>query len=159
MIIKDVDDLDFINYKKPSMFIAFPRCAFKCDQLNGCKVCQNSHLAKEPDIEIDIFDLAKRYIMNNLTEAVVCGGLEPLDSFEDVLLFIWTLRVFFQCDDDVVIYTGYDKDEIIDKIEQLKKFDNIIIKFSRFIMNRPSREDKVLGVTLASDNQYAEKIS
>lgn len=159
MIVKDVVETDTVNYKKTSMFIIFPKCNFKCDILNKCKVCQNSHLAKEPDIEVDIFELARKYIMNDLTEAIVCGGLEPLDSFKDVLLFIWTLRVFFQCDDDVVIYTGYDKDEIDDKIKRLQEFKNIIIKFGGFIMNKPSRYDDVLGVTLASDNQYAERIS
>ena len=35
---------------------------------------------------------------------------------------------------------------------------NIIIKFGRFIPNRPSRYDEVLGVELASDNQFAKRI-
>ena len=41
----------------------------------------------------------------------------------------------------------------------LKNYDNIIIKYGRYIPNQPSRYDSILGVTLASDNQYAERIS
>ena len=63
------------------------------------------------------------------------------------------------CDDDIVIYTGYNKEEIVDKITQLADFKNIIIKFGRYVPNRPSRYDEILGITLVSDNQYAEKIS
>ena len=63
------------------------------------------------------------------------------------------------CNDDVVIYTGYYPDEIKDALDVLKGFKNIIIKFGRYIPNRQSRYDEILGVTLASDNQYAERIS
>ena len=33
---------DFTNYKKPSMYIAFPSCTFKCEGECGQKICQNS---------------------------------------------------------------------------------------------------------------------
>ena len=35
----------------------------------------------------------------------------------------------------------------------------IIIKYGRFIPNQQKHYDEILGVYLASDNQYAEKIS
>ena len=35
---------------------------------------------------------------------------------------------------------------------------SIIIKFGRFIPNKPSRFDELLGVELASDNQYAMRL-
>lgn len=158
MIIKDIIDNDFVNYKKYSMFIAFPFCTFKCDKLNGCKVCQNAHLAHEPNIEVDTVDLINRYLNNNLTEAVVMGGMEPLDSFEDLKEFVWALRHMFICDDDIVIYTGYNKEEIKEQVEWLSQFPNIIIKFGRFVMNQQPHYDEVLGVNLASKNQYAQKI-
>ena len=44
-------------------------------------------------------------------------------------------------------------------INNLKQFPNIIIKFGRFIPNQQSHYDEVLGINLASDNQYAKKIS
>jgi len=159
MIVKNIIDEDVINYKKTSMFIAFPRCSFKCDKLNGCQVCQNSQLANEPDIEIDVDELCKRYINNGLTEAVVAGGLDPMDSFDDLIEFIWTLRLVYECEDDVVIYTGYDDYEIADKIDTLSRIPNIIVKFGRYIKDQQPHYDEVLGVNLASDNQYAKHIS
>ena len=61
--------------------------------------------------------------------------------------------------DDIIIYTGYDKNEIEDQIMILKKYKNIIVKFGRYVPGQQAHFDKVLGVELASDNQYAEKIS
>ena len=57
-----------------------------------------------------------------------------------------------------MIYTGYLKDEILEKIDQLRKFKNIIIKFGRYIPDSEKTFDETLGVHLPSDNQYAEKI-
>ena len=136
------------------MFLIFPYCSFKCDKEFGNNICQNSALAKEPIIEIDIKKLVFRYIKNPLTYAIVCGGLEPFDSFEDLYTFICVLRAF--SNDPIIIYTGYNKDEILNYLTRLKQIKNIIIKFGRYIPNAPHRYDEILGVELASDNQYAE---
>lgn len=157
MIIKGIIDEDFINYKKPCMVIEFPYCSFKCDKECGMQVCQNGTLANSPNIDIERFALVERYLNNNITNSVVTQGLEPLDSWDDLITFIFLLRMY--TDDDVVIYTGYNKDEIAEKIEILKYFKNIIIKFGRYIPNQTPHYDDVLGVKLASDNQYAERIS
>ena len=61
--------------------------------------------------------------------------------------------------DDIVIYTGYNKEEIGNKINILKQFPNIIIKFGRFIPGHEKHYDDVLCVELASNNQFAEVIS
>ena len=61
--------------------------------------------------------------------------------------------------DEIIIYTGYYPEEIEEKINKLKQFANIIVKFGRYIPDRPSRYDEVLGVTLISDNQFAKRIS
>lgn len=61
--------------------------------------------------------------------------------------------------DDVVIYTGYYPHELEVEIQQLKKFKNIVVKFGRYLLNSTPKYDEVLGVTLASDNQYAVRIS
>ena len=159
MIIKELRDEDFVNYKKPSMFIAFPSCTFKCERECGKKMCQNSELVKAPDINIRVVDLVDRYLSNPITSAVVCGGLEPMDSFEDLWRFIVHLRVK-GCNDNVVIYTGYYKNEIPeDYLHRLRAIPNIIVKWGRFIPNQQSRYDEILGVKLASYNQYAEVIS
>ena len=153
MKIKGLITEDFVNYKKASMTIIFPYCTFKC----GKDYCQNSSLAKTPIIEISIDDLVNRYINNPITEAVVMQGLEPFDSWNDLKEFVQKLREYNN--DDIVIYTGYNKDEVIEYIKELSMYPNIIVKFGRYIPNQEKHYDDVLGVHLASNNQYAERIS
>lgn len=158
MLVKTIIDTDLINYKIPGMLIGFPACTFKCDKECGKKVCQNSKLSLEPNIAITINNIINRYIKNNkYSHSLICGGLEPFDSWEDLLELIVKFREVSQ--DDVVIYTGYNKDEILNKVEILKSYPNIIIKFGRFVPNQEKHFDEVLGVELASTNQYAERIS
>lgn len=157
--IKQLQDEDFLNYKKPCMFIGFPHCSFKCEKECGIKCCQNSELAQVPNIEIGINTIVKRYINNSITSAIVIGGLEPFDTEEDLINLIFELRK--ETNDDIVIYTGYNKEEIQyrESYKKIVNFKNIIIKFGRFIPNQEKHFDQVLGVNLASDNQYAEKVS
>ncbi len=157
MIIKQLLDEDFVNYKKPSMFIGFPSCSWKCEKECGKKVCQNGTLATSPDITIGVKSIVNRYINNPITSSIICGGLEPFDTWDDLYQLIVYMRVSTQ--DDIVIYTGYYKEEIEEYINELKAFRNIIIKFGRYIPNQEKHYDEVLGVYLASNNQYAEKIS
>lgn len=173
MEVKGIIDEDFVNYKKPSMYIAFPNCSFKCDLFNQCKICQNSSLAQEPTINIDKNELIERYLANPITEAFVLSGLEPFDSILDLLAFVNAVRNDYNCHDDIVIYTGYTEEELLngrydgDSPELLREyysylchsFDSIIIKFGRFIMNDTPHKDEVLGVELASRNQYAREVS
>ena len=157
MKIKGLVEYDISNYYKPSMFIIFPYCTFKCDYECGRAVCQNSALAKEEIKNIKPKDLMERYVNNPLTKAIVCGGLEPLDSLQDLSNFIELARLF--TNDDIVIYTGYTEEESAEIIKELSKEKNIIIKFGRFIPDQESHYDEVLGVNLASPNQYARRIS
>lgn len=159
MIVKGIIDEDFINYKKPSMIIEMPTCTFKCDKDYGKPICQNSNLVMAQNIEIDALQIIYRYLTNPITKAIVFQGLEPFDSFDDMISIIYELRQNYMNQDDIIIYTGYNKDEIKDQIEYLKKYPNIIIKFGRYIPNQPSHFDDILGVKLASPNQYAERIS
>lgn len=156
MIIKGITDEDFVNYHLPSMFIAFPRCTFKCEKECGIQCCQNAALANEPLISISEKELVRRYMENPISRALVCGGLEPFDSYQDLTELIKAFRAYSS--DDIVIYTGYEKDEIEALVEMLKPFKNIVIKFGRYIPNREPIDSILLGVTLASDNQYAERI-
>ena len=154
MKIKGLISEDFVNYKKPAMTIMFPHCnGFKC----GAEYCQNSPLSKAEDIEMNISNIVIRYLNNPITESVVMQGLEPFDSWDDLIEFVKQLRE--STDDDIVIYTGYYKEEIIDKVEILRKYKNIIIKYGRFLYNDKPIFDDILGITLASSNQYAERIS
>ena len=157
MILKGIIFEDFINYKKPSMVLEFPKCSFKCEKECGIKMCQNSSLVNEPNITIDVEKVVDYYINNPITSAVVMQGLEPFDTYQQLLEFITELRK--QTDDDVVIYTGYYKDEINKYVKELSKFKNIIIKFGRFIPDQKEHYDEILGIKLMSNNQYSEKIS
>ena len=153
MKLIDVVDYDIVNYKKPSMFLIFPYCSFKC----GRAECQNSALAEEQLKEVTMLSLIERYNCFPLSESIVCGGLEPFDSWEDLQALVLNFRYYYP--DYIVIYTGYTEEEIQDKIEWLSLYENIIIKFGRYIPNEVSHFDEVLGVRLKSSNQYAKKIS
>ena len=158
MKIKGIIFEDTINYKKISLTIMMPYCSFKCDKECGSNICQNGALANSPNIEIDPKQIIKKYYLDNyLVDAIVFQGLEPFDSWDDLLNFIEEFRKVSS--DDIVIYTGYNENEIADKIELLFQYDNIIIKFGRYVPNQESHFDEVLGVKLASSNQYAKKIS
>lgn len=159
MIVKGITDEDFVNYKLPSMFIASPTCTFKCEKEAWSSCCQNSSLAaaKEYDVNPDV--VIKRYLRNPITKAICFGGLEPFDRIFDVLEFVSALRIKFKCDDPVVIYTGYYPHEIELSLQRLAKYKNIIVKFGRYVPGEEPHYDEVLGVMLASSNQYAEVIS
>ena len=158
MIVKGIIYEDIVNYKKCSETIMFPRCSFKCEKECGQQVCQNSKLAKMPDIEIFMSTIVEKYISNIYSEAFVFQGLEPFDNWSDLYCLVMAIRSV-NIEDDIVIYTGYREDEISDKIDRLSKYKNIIIKFGRCIPNQEKHFDEILGVYLASDNQYAKKIS
>lgn len=156
--IKQLLDEDFVNYKKPSMFIGFPNCTWKCEKDCGEKMCQNKELALSPDIEISCQKIVDRYMQNPITKAIVCGGLEPFDNWEDLVNLIHEFRKHTQ--DFIIIYSGFYLSEINDKVEYLRQnYDNIIVKFGRFVPNKEPHYDEVLGIKLASPNQYAERIS
>ena len=160
MLIKGIIDEDFVNYKKPAMVIEFPYCDFKCDKECGKPICQNSPLTKIHNIKIEEEYIIEKYLKNPITEAIICQGLEPLDTMVMLFLFIKKFREF--SNDDIVIYTGYNKEEKRpqDLIEFIKRnqYKNIVIKYGRYIPDQTPHYDEVLGVKLASDNQYAERL-
>lgn len=161
MRVLTIVDERFDDYKKPAMFIGTISCGGKCCIEAGIptSVCQNDGWRSRAPIEVDNFELCKRYLDNKVSEAIVFGGLEPFEQFYEMEEFIHDFRVILGCGDDIVIYTGYYPEEIKEQLKILSAYKNIIIKFGRFVPNSTSRFDDILGVTLASDNQYAERIS
>lgn len=157
MHIKGLIDEDFVNYKVPSMFVITSQCDFKCDKECGKAVCQNLPLATYPVLDINTEVLVDRYIRNDISKAVVIGGLEPFDTADDLFDFICKFRK--RCDDDIVIYTGYYEHEIQTMIDKLKaEQKNIVVKFGRFIPDKTKHYDSELGIYLASDNQIGVRI-
>lgn len=151
---------DFVNYRKPCMTIQTPVCkCFKCDQDCGMPVCQNSALATAPTLEYSNEAIINAFITNTIACAICFQGLEPFDTFDDLYNFIMQFRNKFNRTEDIVIYTGYNKEEINSQLKLLKQFPNIIVKFGRYVPNQEKHYDEILGVSLASPNQYAERIS
>lgn len=160
IVLRDVVVEDFCNYKLPSMFLISSYCDWKCCREANIdeSVCQNHGLISGSVKQIPYKSLYQAYIDNNITKAIIIGGLEPFLQFEEILGLISYFREK-GCMDVFVIYTGYYFSEIPEQIEKLRKMPNIIVKYGRYIPDKSSRYDEVLGITLASNNQYAEKIS
>ena len=148
------------DYKYPSMFIAVAGCDWKCCTEAGipASVCQNEILSRGKDVEIPSDEIFNLYASNPITKAIVIGGLEPMLQIEDIIELIEVCRSH-ECQDDVVIYTGYYPNEVKEEILRLKEYNNIVIKFGRFIPNSEPVQDDVLSVELSSKNQFALRIS
>lgn len=156
MDIIDYKDIDFVNYKQPSLYVIMPYCSFKCDYECGREVCQNSSLVYQDHHDISNERLTALFDANPITKAIVFAGLEPFDTngFESFIDYFRKTH-----NDTIVIYTGYTENEIHEWEPWIYKYSNIIIKFGRFIPDQEPHYDEVLGVTLASPNQYAKEIN
>jgi hypothetical protein len=159
MKLKGIIDCDLINYKQPVMTLEFPTCDFKCDKLNGCQVCQNLSLVAEPTISVTEYTIWDLYNKNPITKGICCQGLEPLDSEMELYNLIDFIRAGKNCNDPIIIYTGYNKEEKLEFVNIIRNYPNIIIKWGRYIVGQQPHYDEVLGANLASDNQYAELVS
>ena len=149
----------FQDYKLPSLFLASCFCDFKCCLEAGIStsVCQNSALENSEIKDIPNETIYASYANDPITKAVVIGGLEPMLQAAEIRDLIDLFRIRSD-HSPFVIYTGYYPEEIEDKLAMLRPLGNIVVKYGRYVPGRPSRYDDVLGVELASDNQYAEKI-
>lgn len=160
MKILDLIETDFVNYKVPCMTVMFPYCTFKCNKDAGKVVCHNYEFKNSKLVDISCDEIVERYIGNPLSEALVMQGLEPFDSFDELYSLIYKFAEASK--DDIVIYTGYNEEEIEDQIKDLCNIiesNKLIIKFGRFIPDDKPVFDEVLGVELQSSNQYAKVIT
>ena len=160
IILKDIKMEVFQDYKKPSMLLSTAYCTWKCCTEHGLdiSVCQNSELAKQRNHVYKFDMIYNMYQKNGITKAIIIAGLEPMLQFQEVISLIDYFRSR-NSNDTFVIYTGYNKEELVEQIEELKKYPNIVVKYGRYVPDSESRYDEVLGITLASSNQYAEQIS
>ena len=156
----DVKTDDITDYLKTSLLLVTPKCSGKCGEK-----CQNYFLIKNATTkQYAVSSIVNLY--NNLTthNAVVFAGLEPFDTFNDTQILV---DAFLQNDKpiDIVIYTGYYQQSITDKVNVLlqklikTKSTNktIIIKFGPYIAENRSYYSNILGIKLATDNQYVKR--
>ncbi len=153
----------FQDYKVPSMYLASCFCDWKCCP-DKPYVCQNNPIANLPVTDIPNDEILDTYLSDPITEAIIIAGLEPLLQANEVCSLIRRaverdIRTTF------VIYTGYTVCEARDIgfFDELKatgygKDVQVIIKYGRYVPEQQPHFDEVLGVDLASDNQYAEII-
>ena len=157
--VLDINDSDLINYSEPTFnILAGISCTFKCCP-NNPEICHNNPLCNQNPIRCEIPKLIERFNNQNLCKTITFQGLECLDNLKQILWFIYHFRK--TNNNTIIIWTGYTKDECEDLIYLIKekmKWENIIIKYGRFIPDQQPHYDEVLGVELASDNQYAERI-
>lgn len=159
---------DFVNYKEPGMFLGFCFCSGKCNEDAGRVVCQNYGLYHTGLVNISVEEIIERYKSNPITKCLILGGLEPFDSFYDLveLCSKWKEafadpNYLYNTDNKIIIYTGYYPFEIVDRLHELAMVCGgieVIIKFGRYIPGHKPHYDPVLGVNLASDNQYADHL-
>lgn len=158
MRVKAVEIEAFGDYKYPAMLIGANGCDWKCERECGERLCQNSSLASSPAIDIAPYRLLELYQSSTLTRAIIFGGLEPMLQIDEVESVIKCFRKN-GISDPIIIYTGYNPPEIEEQLNILRRYKNIIVKFGRFVPGQKPHMDKVLGVMLASDNQYAVQLT
>ena len=156
MKLNNLIEEDFVNYEKPGLFLGFPYCTGKCNPKDDLPICQNQRLHCAKLIDISIPEILHRFETNPISEALICGGLEPFDSFADLLSLCIAFRKKYKIlPYPIIIYTGYYPHEKKEQICALKNIENVIVKFGRYIPGHQPHLDPYLGVDLASDNQYA----
>lgn len=158
MRVRGIIAEDFCNYKVPSMFLISAKCDWKCCTEAGedISLCQNSPLVSMPVTEIADEEIVRMYLQNDVTRAIVVGGLEPMLQIDELDSLLTTLRNA-GCDDPFVVYTGYYSDEIPNELNRLRG-RGVIVKFGRYLPGRSGRYDETLGVSLVSENQYATEL-
>ena len=102
--LKGVIMEDFVNYAKPSIFLITCQCDWKCcHEANiPISICQNEPIIRQPTKEFLISSVYKAYIENEITKAIVVGGLEPFMQFNEILSLLKYFREN-NCWDDFVI--------------------------------------------------------
>ena len=163
MKLIDIVDYDIVNYKEPSMFLIFTACKnFKCEKENN-EDCPNGSLKDMKKVEVSAESVFQRYDKQKLTRAIVCGGLDPFDTPEDLIELVKTLQEH-GFSDDLVVYTGYnigesENEDILYSLYKEKPCFDLVVKFGRYLKKlNCSIYCEELGINLASSNQFAIKL-
>lgn len=158
MFVSGVIQERFSDYRKPALMLLAPTCTWKCCTESGIPpdVCINNHLCSRQQYFLSVEEMWHMYSTNPITCALLFGGLEPMDSIDGVLTMARYFRAHTR--DDIVVYTGYTHLECASKLGPFRELENMIFKFGRYQPGDRPHVDRVLGVPLASDNQYAIRI-
>lgn len=153
----DVKTDNITDYKKTSLLLVFPFCSGKCGE-----ECQNKHLMGTTPTGYKNTDIINLYIDLPSHGAVVFAGLEPWDSFSEMKQLVKDFVSQYKAI-DIVIYTGYEYNEIENQIQELvdcfkanvaNSDDNLIIKYGMYDVNKKEYwKSNILGVNLATTNQ------
>lgn len=164
MLVKEIIAENFQDYKKISMFICANSCDGKCWREQGLSpaICQNDKILCQKTISIPNEEIVEMFMSNHVSEAIIFGGLEPLLQIEDVVDIIRILRDAGDRS-DVVVYTGYKLEEsptqnFIQRIRE-SNLPHVLLKVGRYIPNDIGKFDEILGVRLASQNQFGYIVS
>ena len=152
MRLKQIIDESFGDYKLCSMLLIADKCTWKCEG------CQNKHLSQLPSQIFPDEEILERFRNNPLTEAIVIGGLEPFEQLQELVIFIGeAIKSDFKV--PIIIYTGFEIDDFdlywsgFEPAAKIYK-GPVIVKFGKYIADKPSYFNEDLGVSLISDNQY-----
>lgn len=151
--LKDAVEV-FQDYKKSALLFSTCYCDWKCCHEAGVDIdiCQNQKIAQQREVILP-FESVLRKVNQSFTDAVIFGGLEPLLQPDEVLQCINYLRCH-EVTKDILVYTGYYMEEIDEETLMYLTVCDVILKCGRYIPDRKPKFDAVLGITLASDNQY-----
>lgn len=151
--LKDMQEV-FQDYKKSALLLSTCFCDWKCCNEAGIdkSVCQNNKIAQQKEVVVSFSSLLKK-VRSSITDSIIFAGLEPLLQIDEVVQCIDYLREH-NVKKDIIIFTGYYLEEIDHNTLERLSDKRVILKCGRYIPNRPSVFDQVLGITLVSDNQY-----
>lgn len=151
--LKDAVEV-FQDYKKSALLFSTCYCDWKCCHEAGVDIdiCQNQKVSQQREVTLPFESILKK-VNQSFTDAVIFGGLEPILQADEVVQCIEYLRKH-GVKKDIVVYTGYYLEEIDPETLAYLALNDCILKCGRFIPDRKPKFDAVLGITLASDNQY-----
>jgi len=149
----------FNDYKKVGLYIATPFCNFKCvkeAKEKGVEVtCHNGGLDYVSDMSAQ--DVVEKHLsINPFAECIILSGLDPIDNWVETKQFINDFRKI--TDMEIVLFTGYYPNEIMDKLVELEHHEDIMFKFGRFNPINKPRFDDLGGVKLSTGNQYFKSL-
>lgn len=95
MKLKGVVMEDFVNYKKPSLFLITSQCDWKCCKELGIdiSICQNEPMAKQETKDVSAESIYNAYINNDITKAIILADLSQCCNLKRCLMLLNILEI------------------------------------------------------------------